>query len=72
MDSKTLLQNIDFAKPLTANDITEINRLLEIDEYKEYSDVLSMMIKMRKKLEQEIIFQSVGVLTILKLRFSYI
>lgn len=56
MDSKTLLQNIDYAKPLTANDLTEINRLLEIDEYKEYSDVLSMMIKMRKKLEQEIIF----------------
>jgi len=56
MDSKTLLQNIDYAKPLTDNDITEINRLLEIDEYKEYSDILSMMLKINKKLEQEIIF----------------
>ncbi|BCZ45822.1 hypothetical protein psyc5s11_18890 [Clostridium gelidum] len=56
MDSETLLQNIDYAKPLTTNDIIEINRLLENDEYKEYSDVLSMMLKLNKKLEQEIIF----------------
>lgn len=56
MDSETLLQNIDYAKELTANDVNEINRLLGSEDYKDYVDVLSMMIKLNKKLEQEIIF----------------
>lgn len=51
MDSETLLKNIDYAKSLTVNDRNEITRLLENKEYKEYSDVLSRMIKLDRKLE---------------------
>lgn len=56
MDSETLRENINYAKYLTANDVNEINRLSEIEEYKDYINVLSMMIRLNKKLEQEIIF----------------
>jgi Uncharacterized protein conserved in bacteria len=56
MDSETLRENINYAKELTANDVNEINRLLESEEYKDYTDVLSTIIKLNKKLEQEIIF----------------
>ena len=56
MDSETLLKNIDYAKSLTVNDVNEITSLLENKEYKKYSDVLSRMIKLDRKLEQEIIF----------------
>lgn len=56
MDSETLRENINYAKELTTNDVNEINRLLESEEYKDYTDVLSTIIKLNKKLEQEIIF----------------
>ncbi|MFW2491538.1 Wadjet anti-phage system protein JetD domain-containing protein [Clostridium chromiireducens] len=56
MDSETLLKNIDYAKSLTVNDVSEITGLLENKEYKDYSNVLSTMIKLDRKLEQEIVF----------------
>lgn len=56
MDTKTLMEHIDYAKELSANDIIEINRLLEDKEYYDYHDVLKKMLDVNKKLEQEIVF----------------
>lgn len=56
MDSKTLMKYADYAKSLTDNDVREINRLLEDEEFNEYREVLTTMLKLNKKLEQEIIF----------------
>ena len=56
MDVQTLMNNIYYAKALTANDISEIKKLLEKEEFKEYFDVFKKMLETNKKLEQEIIF----------------
>ena len=56
MDVQTLMDNIYYAKELTANDISEIKKLLEKEEFEEYFDVLKKMLETNKKLEQEIIF----------------
>ena len=56
MDVQTLMNNIYYAKALTANDISEIKKLLEKEEFEEYFDVLKKMLETNKKLEQEIIF----------------
>lgn len=55
MDVNTLSKYIDYAKDLTVNDVTEIKRILDDKEYKEYSEVLVRMLELKKKLEQEII-----------------
>ncbi len=55
MDEDTLIKNIKYAKDLTQNDIKEINRLLDKEEFSEYYDILSFILKKGKKLEQEII-----------------
>jgi len=55
MDEDTLIKNIKYAKDLTQNDIKEINRLLDKEEFSEYYDILSFILKKGKKLEQEIV-----------------
>ena len=55
MDEDTLVKNIKYAKDLTQNDIKEINRLLDKEEFSKYYDILSFILEKGKKLEQEIV-----------------
>ena len=55
MDEDTLIKNIKYAKDLTQNDIKEINRLLDKEEFGEYYNILTFILKKGKKLEQEIV-----------------
>jgi DNA topoisomerase VI subunit A len=55
MDEDTLIKNIKYAKDLTQNDIKEINRLLDKEEFREYYNILTFILKKGKKLEQEIV-----------------
>jgi len=56
MDEETLKKYLNYSRELTANDVSEINRLLENKDYIEYENVLKALLKYNKKLEQEIIF----------------
>ncbi|MEI3337919.1 MAG: Wadjet anti-phage system protein JetD domain-containing protein [Clostridium sp.] len=55
MDEDTLIKNIKYAKDLTQNDIKEINRLLDKEEFREYYNILTFILKKGEKLEQEIV-----------------
>ena len=46
---------INYGKNLTCNDKIEIERLINNNDYTEFKDVLEKMLKLNKKLEQEII-----------------
>lgn len=55
MNSDILIKYLEYAKDLTNSDMVEIRRLLEKDDYKEYSDTPKTLLKYNKKLEQEIV-----------------
>lgn len=55
MNSEVLEKYINYGKNLTCNDKIEIERLINNNDYTEFKDVLEKMLKLNKKLEQEII-----------------
>ena len=56
MDTKTLNDNMKYAKELTINDKKELERMINDEDYTEYYDVFRYMLDKGRKLEQEIIF----------------
>lgn len=55
MDASTLEKYKDYARELTSNDRSEIEKMLLNDDYAEFKDVLEKMLELNKKLEQEIV-----------------
>ncbi len=55
MDEDTLIKYLEYGRELTNNDVKEINRLLNENDYKEYRETLKTLLKYNKKLEQEIV-----------------
>lgn len=55
MNSDILMNYLNYAKDLTEHDVIEVKRLLENDDYKEYSETLKALLKYNKKIEQEIL-----------------
>ena len=56
MNIDTLKEYIGYGKRLSSNDIKELKRMLEVQEYKEHYNLFEFMLEHNKKLEQEIIF----------------
>ena len=53
MNKEIFLKNISYAKELTENDINKLNIYLKDPRYEQFYEVIKVMIKTNKKLEQE-------------------
>lgn len=53
MNKEIFLKNISYAKELTENDINKLNIYLKDPRYEQFYEVIKIMIKTNKKLEQE-------------------